>query len=125
IMTGLKLLRNGSGDRGPGTKCKAFDMDFRSLTGREYFDFSSAPSHAEDILRVFNEFREKQLLTDVILCVEGQEFPCHRAVLSASSSYFRAMFCNDHRERRETLIEINGIFAKAMEYFLQLLKMYA
>ncbi|XP_040589602.1 kelch-like protein 24 [Mesocricetus auratus] len=98
---------------------KVFQMDPRYLTGHEYFNFSSGSSHAENVLQLFNNFRDSQLFTDVIISVEGQEFPCHRAVLSACSSYFRAMFCNDHRESKERLIEINGIRAEAMECFLE------
>lgn len=81
-------------------------------------DFCSGSSHSEGILQVFNEFRDSRLFTDVVISVQGREFPCHRAVLSASSSYFRAMFCNDHRESREMLVEINGILAEAMDSFL-------
>lgn len=37
-----------------------------------------------DTLRVENA------LTDVILCVDIQEFSCHRVVLAAASNYFRS-----------------------------------
>lgn len=120
LILGRRLNREDLGVRdSPATKRKVFEMDPKSLTGHEYFDFSSGSSHAENILQIFNEFRDSRLFTDVIICVEGKEFPCHRAVLSACSSYFRAMFCNDHRESREMLVEINGILAEAMECFLQ------
>lgn len=33
--------------------------------------------------------RVNRELTDVILCVQGQDFPCHRAILAAASQYFR------------------------------------
>ncbi|MEE6523278.1 hypothetical protein FKM82_022102 [Ascaphus truei] len=120
LILGRRLSRHESGVReSPATKRKVFEMDQKPLTGREVFDFNSGSSHSESILQVFNEFRESRLFTDVIICVEGREFPCHRAILSACSSYFRAMFCNDHRESREMLVEINGIFAEAMDCFLQ------
>ncbi|XP_026710538.1 kelch-like protein 24 isoform X2 [Athene noctua] len=120
LILGRRLNREDSGIRdSPATKRKVFEMDPKSLSGPEFFDFSSGSSHAESILQIFNEFRDSRLFTDVIICVEGREFPCHRAVLSACSSYFRAMFCNDHRESREMLVEINGIFAEAMDCFLQ------
>uniref|UniRef100_A0A8B9F1D5 Kelch like family member 24 n=1 Tax=Amazona collaria TaxID=241587 RepID=A0A8B9F1D5_9PSIT len=120
LILGRRLNREDSGIRdSPATKRKVFEMDPKSLSGPEFFDFSSGSSHAESILQIFNEFRDSRLFTDVIICVEGREFPCHRAVLSACSSYFRAMFCNDHRESREMLVEINGILAEAMDCFLQ------
>ena len=33
--------------------------------------------------------RVNRELTDVILCVQGHDFPCHRAILAAASQYFR------------------------------------
>lgn len=101
----------------PALKRKVFDME--PINPCDVLDFSSAPSHSESVLQVFNEFRENRLFTDVVISVQGREFPCHRAVLSACSGYFRAMFCNDHRESRQMLVEINGIQAEAMDVFLQ------
>lgn len=97
---------------------KVFEVDSKTLASQETLDFCSGSSHSEGILQVFNEFRDCRLFTDVVISVQGREFPCHRAVLSACSSYFRAMFCNDHRESREMLVEINGILAEAMDSFL-------
>lgn len=34
--------------------------------------------------------RGENALTDVILCVDIQEFSCHRVVLAAASNYFRS-----------------------------------
>lgn len=34
--------------------------------------------------------RVENALTDVILCVDIQEFSCHRVVLAAASNYFRS-----------------------------------
>uniref|UniRef100_A0A8C1W262 Kelch-like family member 24a n=1 Tax=Cyprinus carpio TaxID=7962 RepID=A0A8C1W262_CYPCA len=101
----------------PAIKRKVFELESKTLS--DVYNFSSGSSHSESVLQVFNEFRDSRLFTDVIISVQGREFPCHRAVLSACSSYFRAMFCNDHRESREMLVEINGIQADAMDTFLQ------
>ncbi|XP_014840284.1 PREDICTED: kelch-like protein 24 [Poecilia mexicana] len=99
----------------PVVKRKVLPVEYKA---GDDFDFCSGASHSEGILQVFNEFRDCRLFTDVVISVQGREFPCHRAVLCACSSYFKAMFCNDHRESREMLVEINGIEAKAMEAFL-------
>lgn len=120
LILGRRLNREDSGVRdSPAVKRKVLEMDPKALSSHDIFDFSSGPTHADGILQVFNEFRDDRLFTDVVICVEGHEFPCHRAVLSACSAYFRAMFCNDHRESREMLVEINGIRAEAMDSFLQ------
>lgn len=62
--------------------------------------------------------REENALTDVILCVDVQEFSCHRVVLAAASNYFRAMFCNDLKEKYEKRIIIKGVDAETMHTLL-------
>lgn len=42
-----------------------------------------------ELQRGMETLRVNRELTDVTLCVQGQEFPCHRAVLAAASQYFR------------------------------------
>ncbi|XP_026999037.1 kelch-like protein 24a [Tachysurus fulvidraco] len=101
----------------PAVKRKVFEMDPKNVD--DTMDFSSGSSHAEGVLHVFDEFRTNRLFTDVVIGVQGREFPCHRAMLSACSVYFKAMFCNDHRESRQTLVEISGVQADAMEVLLQ------
>ncbi|NXU58138.1 KLHL6 protein, partial [Turnix velox] len=63
--------------------------------------------------------RRENSLTDVTLCVDGREFSCHRAVLAAASNYFRAMFCNNLREKYEEKIVLKGIDAEAMNILLE------
>ncbi|XP_050016802.1 kelch-like protein 24 [Alexandromys fortis] len=103
----------------PTAEQKVYKMDPKSRRSPKYFEFSFGSAHAENELRVFKDFRDNHIFTDVIICVEGEKFPCHRAVLSACSNYFRAMFCNGHKESREMLVEIKGILAEAMDCFLQ------
>uniref|UniRef100_UPI00398EC931 kelch-like protein 6 n=1 Tax=Pristiophorus japonicus TaxID=55135 RepID=UPI00398EC931 len=62
--------------------------------------------------------RLERSLTDVVLCVDGREFSCHRVVLAAASSYFRAMFCNDLKEKHEEKIVIKGVDADTMQALL-------
>ncbi|XP_078683433.1 kelch-like protein 24 [Branchiostoma floridae x Branchiostoma belcheri] len=83
-------------------------------------DFCHNP-HAGSLLQGLQELRSDNLLTDVILCVSGREIPCHRNVLAACSGYFRAMFCNGHRESQEHKVTINEVSTNT----LQLLVDYA
>ncbi|XP_030072821.1 LOW QUALITY PROTEIN: kelch-like protein 6 [Microcaecilia unicolor] len=62
--------------------------------------------------------RLENSLTDVILCVDNKEFSCHRVVLAAASNYFRAMFCNDLKEKHEQKIPIHGVDADSMQLLL-------
>ncbi|XP_078593544.1 kelch-like protein 24 isoform X2 [Branchiostoma floridae x Branchiostoma japonicum] len=84
------------------------------------FEFCHNP-HAGSLLQGLQELRSDNLLTDVVLCVSGKEIPCHRNVLAACSEYFRAMFCNKHRESKEHKVTIHEVSPGA----LQLLVDYA
>uniref|UniRef100_A0A3Q2TNY1 Kelch-like family member 24a n=1 Tax=Fundulus heteroclitus TaxID=8078 RepID=A0A3Q2TNY1_FUNHE len=82
------------------------------------FDFCSGSLHSEEILKMFDEFRQTRLFTDVTLSVQGHEFPCHRALLSAYSSYFRAMFSCNLRESREMMVRISGVGHEGVRVFI-------
>ncbi|XP_036393770.1 kelch-like protein 38 [Megalops cyprinoides] len=64
---------------------------------------------SSNLLLQLNALRHEGILTDVLLCSDGQEIPCHRNVLVSSSPYFRAMFCNNFRERHQARIDLKGI----------------
>ncbi|XP_066272276.1 kelch-like protein 24a [Branchiostoma lanceolatum] len=78
------------------------------------FHFSHNP-HAGSLLQGLQELLSNNLLTDVILCVSGKEIPCHRNVLAACSEYFRAMFCNGHRESKENKVAIHEVNPDVMQ----------
>lgn len=42
-----------------------------------------------ELQRGLETLRVNRELTDVILSVQGDDFPCHRAILAAASQYFR------------------------------------
>ncbi|XP_074753681.1 kelch-like protein 38 isoform X2 [Athene noctua] len=75
-------------------------------------DFSS------ELLRQLNALRQSRMLTDVTLCSEGFEIPCHRNVLASSSPYFKAMFCNDFRESRQAKVTLKGISAEILDQII-------
>ena len=54
--------------------------------GSVKFEDSGLPQQLQDGLQ---SLRLDGFLTDVTLSVQGQLFPCHRAVLAAASLYFR------------------------------------
>ncbi|PIO25967.1 hypothetical protein AB205_0110380 [Aquarana catesbeiana] len=62
-----------------------------------------------DLLRDLNKLREAGLLTDVIICTDDCEFPCHRNVMASSSPYFKAMFCSNFRESIQERVTLLGI----------------
>ncbi|XP_019381126.1 PREDICTED: kelch-like protein 35 [Gavialis gangeticus] len=78
----------------------------------------SGSCHAEQILQTLNSFRRSGIFTDVVLAIDGQEFPCHRATLSANSTYFRAMFGGRLKEGHQDVVTIQKISASSMSLLL-------
>ncbi|XP_054478161.1 kelch-like protein 38 [Anoplopoma fimbria] len=64
---------------------------------------------SSNLLLQLNRLRQESILTDVSLCSDNTEIPCHRNVLVSSSPYFRAMFCNNFKETQQTKIDLKGI----------------
>ncbi|XP_053353461.1 kelch-like protein 6 [Clarias gariepinus] len=75
-------------------------------------------SLSEQIHAALQGLRLEHCLTDVVLSVQDEKFYCHRAVLAATSLYFRAMFCTDLREKHEQCVNIKGIDAEDMKTLL-------
>ena len=73
------------------------------------------PNYGCVMLRKLNKLRAEASLTDVILCVGGEEFPCHRNVLAICSPYFEAMFSGDLRESKEARIPFNEILPQTLK----------
>ncbi|XP_066497124.1 kelch-like protein 23 isoform X2 [Hoplias malabaricus] len=67
-------------------------------------------THSSEMLYALQEFYTRGLFTDITLCCSaGQMFHCHKAVLSARSSYFKVMFTLDMRERSNGIISLLGV----------------
>lgn len=64
---------------------------------------------SSNLLLQLNRLRQEKILTDVLLCADNTEIPCHRNVLVSSSPYFRAMFCSNFIERQQTKIDLKSI----------------
>ena len=79
-------------------------------------------NHALSILTILNEFRQDQLLCDVVLLVQHKELYSHRNVLAAGSPYFRGMFSTNMRENMESKpVILNDITLPIMEQILDFL----
>ncbi|XP_058499445.1 BCL6A transcription repressor b isoform X1 [Solea solea] len=50
--------------------------------------------HAGDVLLNFNRLRSRNILTDVTIQVDGQQFHAHKAILVACSGFFYSVFIN-------------------------------
>lgn len=70
--------------------------------------------HSSSILSVLNQLRLQRDLSDVDLVVEEVRIPAHRAVLAASSPYFRAMFASSYSESHQKAVEMFGVTPEAL-----------
>ncbi|XP_052248036.1 kelch-like protein 10 [Dreissena polymorpha] len=88
------------------------------------WDESSSDSDGAEVAfqlnpcKILNQLRQSGQLTDALIKVENQSFPIHRAIMSACSPYFRALFTNElfHTDRREVVIP--GVSADIMKMII-------
>lgn len=79
----------------------------------------SYSDHPSSLLKSLNLFRQhNHLLCDCALLIEEHRFPIHKAVLAASSEYFRALFTSDLKENGRSEITLNGISAHTFQLVL-------
>nr|XP_016854729.1 PREDICTED: kelch-like protein 21 [Anolis carolinensis] len=74
----------------------------------------SESEHACRVLRGLGLLRAERALLDVTLLAGGAEFGAHRAVLAASSGYFRAMFGGGLLEARARRVRLHGVEAECL-----------
>ncbi|XP_068612789.1 kelch repeat and BTB domain-containing protein 3 [Brachionichthys hirsutus] len=75
-------------------------------------------SHGLQLLGVLKSFRERGLMFDFTIVVQGRTFPCHRCVLAACSDFFSAMFEVDMRERGAGSVTLENQCPVAVGSFL-------
>ncbi|XP_062869866.1 kelch-like protein 35 [Trichomycterus rosablanca] len=78
----------------------------------------SNSDHGEQILQFLNILRKNAVFTDVVLQIEGREFPCHRAMLCANSLYFRSMFMGQLRESGQSVVQLHDVSSAALQHLL-------
>lgn len=64
---------------------------------------------------------ENDKLVDCVLKIKGKEFPCHRLVLCACSSYFRSIFLSDLDESKKKEIVLEDVEPGVMGLILKYL----
>lgn len=94
------------------TKEKLFDKPLNC----SYYEHKS---HQTTLLEGLNSLREKGELLDITLVIQGRIFKAHKAVLSACSDYFRAMFTDNMLEARQDEISLNGLTATGFQQLLE------
>jgi hypothetical protein len=70
------------------------------------------------ILAGLDALRADGVFCDVVIVVQNNEFPVHKSVLSAASSYFKAMFTCNLAESMLNKVPINGVEAHIIKELL-------
>ena len=65
-------------------------------------------SREKQLLSKLKRFTKEKRLTDITLKVQGKEYPCHKVILCAASTYFDRMFCGDFKEANSSVVELFG-----------------
>ncbi|XP_076095876.1 kelch repeat and BTB domain-containing protein 8-like [Mytilus galloprovincialis] len=73
---------------------------------------------AHNFLRGFSKLYRNKEFVDVVLSVDGKDFPCHKNVLAISSPFFMAMFSTDMAESHQDKIALHEIDSLTMELVL-------
>ncbi|KAM6985747.1 kelch-like protein 23 [Aplochiton taeniatus] len=88
--------------------------------GKERYTYAFCDTaHPSELLDALRDFYTSGIFTDIALqCATGQIFHCHKAALSARSSYFKVMFTADMKERSNSLIKLTGIDSEVLNTLL-------
>ncbi|XP_068726664.1 actin-binding protein IPP-like [Montipora capricornis] len=89
-------------------------MEDRATSDRS----SMAKEHSLKLLSKVQLLRVQGLMCDATLTVSGKDFPVHRVILSASSSYFQVMFTSGMAESYLDHVEIHGLSADVFQAIL-------
>ncbi|CAI5444963.1 unnamed protein product [Caenorhabditis angaria] len=84
----------------------------------DFIKMQVANTHYPKSYAIFNEFRQKCQLCDVVLVMEGKKLSAHRVVLAAAIPYFRGMFTSGMLEATMKEIEIANMEYDTMELLL-------
>ncbi|XP_010830483.1 PREDICTED: kelch-like protein 25 [Bison bison bison] len=91
----------------------------RSSTGSMNITLFHKASHPDCVLAHLNTLRKHRMFTDVTLWAGDRAFPCHRAVLAASSRYFEAMFSHGLRESHDDTVNFqDNLHPEVLELLL-------
>uniref|UniRef100_S4RND7 BTB domain-containing protein n=1 Tax=Petromyzon marinus TaxID=7757 RepID=S4RND7_PETMA len=74
------------------------------------------PSHAKQLLSQLNKQRSQGFLCDVVVVVENALFRAHKAVLAASSLYFKSLVVHDNLINLDSDVITPRVFRAVLEY---------
>ncbi|XP_063685339.1 kelch-like protein 3 [Bolinopsis microptera] len=76
------------------------------------------PNSSQSLLDTLSDFKEKDLLCDVVVVTGTTKFSCHKVILAARSRYFNSMFLSGMTECNQEEIEIKGVSPEIMSILI-------
>ena len=73
---------------------------------------------SNDLLRDLTLLHGRDQHSDVVFCVQGIEFPAHRAILSARSPVLKAMLQHDMKEKLTNRVDVPDVEPELFKTFL-------
>lgn len=93
-----------------GTPCQSYASVEEVSTKDDSGDMSFCMAkYSQDVLKMMYMMRSHHMLTDVVLEVQKELFHVHKVVLSAASSYFKAMFTGGLKECEMSRVSLQGV----------------
>ena len=74
-------------------------------------------TYAQQLLSRLKNLRKQGSLCDVTIIIDKKRFQAHKAVLSASSSYFNSMFTSGFQESNRSEVKIEGFEGSASSFY--------
>ena len=71
--------------------------------------------HPQELVEGLNRLRLGSQLCDVVIFVDGEQFPAHRVVLAANTPYFEAMFSGGLEESNQKTVTLREVKSTAVK----------
>lgn len=82
-------------------------------------DIATAEQVTMELSSDFENMLENKMFTDCQIVCDGELIHCHKAVLSARSDVFQAMFENNMKENQTGRVEINDVDGETTNYMIK------
>ncbi|KAL3848251.1 hypothetical protein ACJMK2_019120 [Sinanodonta woodiana] len=77
-----------------------------------------ADGYGDSVIKKLNALRQKNELTDFKVSAEGRVFEVHKALLAATSDYFRVMFGGVMAESKQDTVDLKGVTADGLQHII-------
>ncbi|XP_052057617.1 kelch-like protein 9 [Mytilus californianus] len=80
---------------------------------------SKSKTYGDTVIQQFRSLRDKDELCDFQVSADGRIFKVHKAMLAATSDYFRVMFSGTMAESKQDMIDLKGVSAEGLFHIIE------